>query len=161
MSRARSAMQEQKKFVAGAGRGQPYGFRFCESFEFLDLQGAFLVAGAGRATRLRPWVLGKRPVVFGELQTMTRSATFRLQGSLTGRLGQAFGNLIIIFRGRRCTRAQIIRWQALYESANHMICIFPCVFSAKVSVRLDFCGRCRYFVTFRLFSRGRPSTSQS
>ena len=54
-------------FVAGARRGQPYGFRFCESFP------QFAVFGLARC------------ILCGRRRTR------------------------LIFRGRRCTRAQIVR----------------------------------------------------
>ena len=128
-------------FVAGAGRGQPYGFRFCESFAQFAIFGLARCIFRGRC-RTRPTLW------FQILRKLRAICNFWTQQVHFSWQAQDAANLMIIFRGRRCTRAQIVRLETrkvynyLLRVSNLTICIFSCVFSAKVTVRLDFCGRC-------------------
>ena len=115
-------------FVAGARRGQPYGFRFCESFA------QFAVFG-----------LCEMHFVW-QAQDAAHFSWQALYESTNRKVGNAW---------------KIIVYNYFLRVSNLMIRIFSCVFSAKVTVRLDFCGQVQYFVTFRLFSRGRATTSES
>ena len=81
--------------------------------------------------------------------------------------GHYAANLMIIFRGRRCARAQIAR---LEKRKNEQLFFtrfelydlhfFFCFFSQS-DRKVGFLWQVQYFVTFRLFSRGRATTSES
>ena len=131
-------------FVAGAGRGQPYGFRFCESFaQFAVFGRARCIFRGRRRTRPTLWFQ-----ILRKLRTICIFWSCEMHFSWQA---QDAANLMVIFRGRRSTRAQIVRldsrkkkliYNYFLRDSNLMICNFSCVFSAKVTVRLDFRGRC-------------------
>ena len=103
---------------------QPYGFRFCESFAQFASFGARCIFRGRRKTRPTLWfqILRKLPTICS-FWTCEMHFVWQAQD------------------------AAHFSWQALYESTNRKVgnawkIIFSCVFSAKVTVRLDFCGRC-------------------
>ena len=89
-------------FVAGAGRGQPYGFRFCESFAQFAIFGLATCIFRGRC-RTRPTLWFQ---ILRKLRTICSFWTCEMHFVWQA---QDAANLMIIFRGRRCTRAQIVR----------------------------------------------------
>ena len=90
-------------FVAGTGRGQPYGFRFCESFaQFAAFGLARCIFRGRRRTRPTLWfqILRKLRTI---LQLLDLRDAFCVAGA--GR-GQPYDHF---------------SWQALYESTNRKV----------------------------------------
>ena len=120
-------------FVAGARRGQPYGFRFCESFAQFAIFGlARCIFRGRRRTRPTLWfqicesfaqfaIFGLARCIFRGRRRTRPTLWFQILRKLRAICSfwtcemhfvwqaQDAANLMIIFRGRRCTRAQIVR----------------------------------------------------
>ena len=104
-------------FVAGTGRGQPYGLDFAKAshnLQCLDLSGAFF--RGRRKTRPTLWFQ-----ILRKLRTFCNFWTCQVHFSWQA---QDAANLMIIFRGRRCTRAQIVRLETLFFTRFQPLIIF-------------------------------------
>ena len=120
-------------FVAGARRGQPYGFRFCESFaQFAAFGLARCIFRGRRRTRPTLWfqILRKLRAIcsFWTCQVHFSWQAQDAANLMVSDFAKASHNLQLLdlrdafcvagagrgqpydlFRGRRCTRAQIVR----------------------------------------------------
>ena len=168
-------------FVAGAGRGQPYGFRFCESFAQFAIFGLARCIFRGRR-RTRPTLWFQ---ILRKLRAICNFWTCKVHFSWQA---QDAANLMVSDFAKTSHNLQLLAlrdafcvagagrgqpydhfsWQALYESTNRKVTrfqpydlhFFLCFFSQS-DRKVGFLWQVQYFVTFRLFSRGRATTSES